>query len=835
MDNNFNNKKYQDLYNKYKLMYTNNIVNGIENKTLAKIQLEVNQLWKDKIKKGAKEDVNIEVFEFEMMKLNSVLEKKKKGGIDSFFGKKSRVKTSINNNMNVPPMETEAVFAHRDNREEAPDKKTDDEQAESFEVKEIHLPAQERIIKEIGVKEKLLKSLIESRNLGILDEESAATISKRIKIVSEEKVKLERELKRKRTVQKATSKYRKLEKERKLTIMRDFPEIAASVNINVHNQPGRPSLDIDQPEMMNDILNIATIGAACSDKRREDLFRSIKTLDDLHEELQKMGYKISRSGTYLRLLPRDASTTEGRRHHNTVPVRLVRPDNNLRKKHPDRIFAKEGFKMGDDIAAFIGPEAALYLSQDDKSSVPLGVTAAKKQSSILMSLRYRVRLPDHDFKVGSKHLLTPSVICICNIDPKTGVSYSGPSFVGIRSAKHNGSSAYTHHEDLQRFAEIEKESFLMKGSEIEYKPVVIKGVDGGPDENPRFEKNINMACKTFQDFQLDMLMEVTNAPGLSAYNRAERKMFPLSKALTGVVLPYDTFGSHLDGQGKTVDTDLEEKNFKAAGGVLAEIWDGMKVDGYRITAKYIDEPAGDETREFNATNLFKSKHVLETQYFTVILKCDDRSCCPPFKTKVNIFFPNRRIPALIPFKYSKSGPVALQLEKDVFKENIEFHDIFGRIVVEDKLAPPYLVEKYGDRIPFDVYFPSVQEKVEKRTCPDCKQYHSSLKSLNGHKRALHAKKRGGKRKGKNDVVGNRAISDFIDDDNEKETDQEQERDDLVDSQLEAMIANEIEDEFDEFVEDMAEEPGVSVTVPFTSTLVKIIDLKEWIKSPWTSD
>merc|ERR1719186_1364071 len=114
---------------------------------------------------------------------------------------------------------------------------------------------------------------------------------------------------------------------------------------------------------MNDILNIATIGAACSDKRREDLFRSIKTLDDLHRELLKMGYRISRSGLYLRLLPRDASTMEGRRHHTTVPVKLVRPDNNLRKKHPDRMFAREGFKMGDDIAAFVGPGSALYLSQ----------------------------------------------------------------------------------------------------------------------------------------------------------------------------------------------------------------------------------------------------------------------------------------------------------------------------------------------------------------------------------------------------------------------------------------------------------------------------------------
>ena len=30
------------------------------------------------------------------------------------------------------------------------------------------------------------------------------------------------------------------------------------------------------------------------------------------------------------------------------------------------------------------------------------------------------------------------------------------------------------------------------------KPVLVKGTDGGPDKNPRFEKNINMACKIFE-------------------------------------------------------------------------------------------------------------------------------------------------------------------------------------------------------------------------------------------------------------------------------------------------------------------------------------------------
>ena len=74
------------------------------------------------------------------------------------------------------------------------------------------------------------------------------------------------------------------------------------------------------------------------------------------------------------------------------------------------MFAAESFKAVDDIARFLGSGAAVYISQDDKSSVPLGVVAAKRQSAILMNMRVRLRLPDHDFKVGSRHLLTPVIL-----------------------------------------------------------------------------------------------------------------------------------------------------------------------------------------------------------------------------------------------------------------------------------------------------------------------------------------------------------------------------------------------------------------------------------------
>ena len=70
--------------------------------------------------------------------------------------------------------------------------------------------------------------------------------------------------------------------------------------------------------------------------------------------------------------------------------------------------------------------------------------------------------------------------------------------------------------------------------------------DGGPDENPRFPKTLDVAVQHFKKHKFDMLLFSTYAPGLSAYNQVERRMATLSKALVGLLLPYNTFGNQLD-------------------------------------------------------------------------------------------------------------------------------------------------------------------------------------------------------------------------------------------------------------------------------------------------
>ena len=81
-----------------------------------------------------------------------------------------------------------------------------------------------------------------------------------------------------------------------------------------------------------------------------------------------------------------------------------------------------------------------------------------------------------------------------------------------------------------------------------------------------------MAVHHFVQNNLDAYFIATNAPGRSAFNHVERRMAPLSKELSGLILPHDKYGSHLNDQGLTHDTDLEKKSFAFAGSTLAEIW-----------------------------------------------------------------------------------------------------------------------------------------------------------------------------------------------------------------------------------------------------------------------
>ena len=69
---------------------------------------------------------------------------------------------------------------------------------------------------------------------------------------------------------------------------------------------------------------------------------------------------------------RNRNSIQGRKHVKTVPVKLLRPENSLRKKNQDRYFARSFCEDMKDLDPLFGPDCINYISADDKARIQLG-------------------------------------------------------------------------------------------------------------------------------------------------------------------------------------------------------------------------------------------------------------------------------------------------------------------------------------------------------------------------------------------------------------------------------------------------------------------------------
>jgi hypothetical protein len=95
----------------------------------------------------------------------------------------------------------------------------------------------------------------------------------------------------------------------------------------------------------------------------------------------------------------------------------------------------------------------------------------------------------------------------------------------------------------------------------------------------------------------------------------------MSHELSCVILPHDHYGSLLDDQRRTIDTDLELRNFQYAGEVLADVWSPLVVDGHPTVAEYI-QPHQSKlpvAEIFTKQQSWMDRHVRTSQYFILKL------------------------------------------------------------------------------------------------------------------------------------------------------------------------------------------------------------------------
>ena len=210
------------------------------------------------------------------------------------------------------------------------------------------------------------------------------------------------------------------------------------------------------------------------------------------------------------MLPKNSRTIEGKRHAYTAPVKLFKAQNSKHASHVSTKFARSSIKALEEISIILGPEEVVFHSMDDKAKVPIGITAAEKQTPLLMHMEYQVTLPVHDFVVGSRHKLIPSVVGDMNVVKSKHltndrVTYSGPTYIAIRSAKHSGSSAFHHLQDMNRARSLPEFTESFQNQQSKEKKVMIVTVDGGPDENPRYSNTISCALEYFCEMRTSLL------------------------------------------------------------------------------------------------------------------------------------------------------------------------------------------------------------------------------------------------------------------------------------------------------------------------------------------
>ncbi|CAG8820410.1 32016_t:CDS:2, partial [Gigaspora margarita] len=244
------------------------------------------------------------------------------------------------------------------------------------------------------------------------------------------------------------------------------------------------------------------------------------------------------------------------------------------------------------MVSLLGSQSVLIISQNDKAKISLSLATANKQMPILIKVEYRVKLLDHDWVIAKKHKLIPSIYT------KLGMQ-SSQMFIRIYSSKHDTSTIYTHSKDVNDLISDEKL----------YNFTITEDTDGGPNENLRYKKTIQMIIEHFIKYDLDTIIVVCFTPYQSASNSVERQIALLSHDLARIILPYDIFGSHLDEQLKTADEELEKHNFKVAGEILASVY-------YLVLVEYIDPEEHYQSKLDKNSVAWIERHTMTCHYIT---------------------------------------------------------------------------------------------------------------------------------------------------------------------------------------------------------------------------
>lgn len=149
-------------------------------------------------------------------------------------------------------------------------------------------PTQDKCNQKVQLFEKQLNNLLLARDSMPQSEE----LTTDIKLKKQQLDEAQKKLKNARRNAEYQQKSRNLKKIKLNEMVEKYPE--AKDILKLKEKPGQPRLEDDCPALCSVIMEIAKFGSGADDRRQTESIRTVKSLDELTNELNARGFKISR-------------------------------------------------------------------------------------------------------------------------------------------------------------------------------------------------------------------------------------------------------------------------------------------------------------------------------------------------------------------------------------------------------------------------------------------------------------------------------------------------------------------------------------------------------------
>ena len=153
-------------------------------------------------------------------------------------------------------------------------------------------------------------------------------------------------------------------------------------------------------------------------------------------------------------------------------------------------------------------------------------------------------------------------------------------------------------------------------------------------------------------------------------------------------------------------------------------------------------------------------HVFQTQYTIQIIRCTKPECCGPWRSNYIQVFPHRFLPPPAPFNRSSRG-VRLADVQCSFANDKPVSPYYGTLFQRIQFHGIVVRGTQIPLLPFDAFCPSLQEKLQSRTCSICKQYIPSTVRLQNHYRVHQQRYTSKSIDSKDNILNNNKEEDLI--------------------------------------------------------------------------